>query len=101
METGLPHKTLLFTAWVGKGNRGEAVTLQEILAEAFVGTLGDAKRDFRWYRWSETGRLRLLEKVRQARQDRPEVAAALETLSYDELTSRIGRPTPAICLSSR
>jgi superfamily II DNA or RNA helicase len=88
LETGLPHKTLVFTAWVGKGNRGEAAALQRLLAESFARALGDAKRVYgtQWHDWTVVGRDRLQRKAKEAGKDRPKVAEALEALSHDELT---------------
>ncbi len=88
METGLPQKTLLFTAWVGKGDRAEAAVLKKLLAKAFADALCDAKDDYgsQWDEWVNTGCRRLQKKARKVEGSWPQIAEALDALSQDELT---------------
>jgi len=89
METGLPHKTLLFTAWVGEANSGEAAALKMLLAKAFDDAL-DAERlhyGHKWSAWMDTGRCRLEKQAAGAKS--PKVAEAVFALRDDELTSAL------------
>jgi hypothetical protein len=85
METGLPRKTLLFTAWVGETHAGEAAVLKTLLAESFADALAAEKRHFgsQWSGWAETGRRRLENKATDAL---TKVVEALHALGDDELT---------------
>jgi superfamily II DNA or RNA helicase len=88
METGLPRKALLFTAWVGEANGGEAAALKTLLAEAFADALAAVKRHFgrNWSGWTDTGRRRLEKK---AAGTSTKVADALSALRDDDLTSAL------------
>ena len=89
METGLPHKTLLFTAWVGEANGGEAAALKMLLATAFNDALDAERRHYglKWSAWTETGRRRLEKKAAGAKSTK--VAEAIRALCDDELTSAL------------
>ena len=88
METGLPRKTLLFTAWVGEANAGEAAALKTLLAESFADALAAEKRHFgrKWSGWTDSGHRRLEKKAAGAS---PKVADALRAIRDDELTSAL------------
>lgn len=88
METGLPQKTLLFTAWVGESNSGEAAALKKLLAAAFDDAVDAARHHYgrRWSAWTEIGRRRLEKKAAGSSK---EVADALRALREDELTSAL------------
>src|SRR5439155_14797220 len=88
METGLPRKTVLFTAWVGKADSGEAAALKTLVSAAFAHALGAVRRHYgsRWSSWTEAGR-RLLEKKAVA--STPKVAAALRAIRADDLTAAL------------
>lgn len=86
LECGLPQKTILFTSWVGAQRNGEAAALKKLLAEAFDGALGDARRSHRaeWFSWRSKGETRLKQK---AAEQSDQSAEALRKLSEDELTA--------------
>jgi hypothetical protein len=77
---------LLFTAWRGEANVGEAAALKTLLAQAFADALGAVKRQFgrKWSDWTDIGRRRLEKKAASAS---TKVADALRALLDDELTS--------------
>jgi hypothetical protein len=85
LETGLPRKTLLFTAWVGQRTAGEAAALKALLAEAFAHALASEKKRLgpTWSVWEESGCRRLEEKAAAAS---AKVGGALRALRDDELT---------------
>ena len=84
----MPCKTLLFTAWVGEANGGEAAALKTLLAEAFAEALIAVQRAFgrKWSDWMDAGRRRLERKAEGAL---PKVADVLRALCADELTSAL------------
>lgn len=61
IETGLPHKTIVFTSWVGRGSRGEAAVLRGALDAEFRAALRDVRRRHgrRWCTWTDRGVERL------------------------------------------
>jgi len=86
IDTGLPQKTIVFTAWVGDVNWGEAAGLHKLLQAAFDAALSSARKRYgrRWSKWIETGRARI-EKAASATS--PKIAEALQTIGADELTA--------------
>jgi superfamily II DNA or RNA helicase len=89
MEAGLPRKTVLFTAWVGRADSGEAAALKTLLSTAFSDALVDVKRHYgrRWSFWMEAGRRRLEERAAGA--STREVAAALSAVRADDLAAAL------------
>ncbi len=86
IDTGLPQKTIVFTAWVGDVNRGEAAGLRKLLQDAFDPALSSVRERYgrRWFRWIETGRARI-EKAASATSSK--IAEALQAVGTDELTA--------------
>jgi hypothetical protein len=86
IDSGLPHKTLIFTAWVGDADQGEAAALHKLIQAAFDAALFSARQRYghRWSTWTEAGRARI---ENAADATSPEIAEALRTVGRDELTA--------------
>jgi superfamily II DNA or RNA helicase len=101
IETGLPHKTIVFTSWVGDRDQGEADMLQKLLGKAFTGALDATRQHFGhlWTEWYKTGRMRLQrlagpveDTVTDAAE--AEVVSVLLTLAEDEVTAVLAGKHP-------
>lgn len=87
-ELGVPHKTIVFTSWVGAAHTGEAEMLRGMLAASFDAAL-DAYRGAnrkRWDAWVEAGRQRL---GRLSRDVDETIAGATSVLAQDDLTAAL------------
>ncbi|MBK7077317.1 MAG: DEAD/DEAH box helicase [Myxococcales bacterium] len=87
LETGVPHKTIVFTAWVGRGANGEAASLQRILQASYDDALATIRASLgrRWHAWSTAGQRRF--GAAADKTESPVVTSALGALADDELTS--------------
>ena len=84
-DLGMPHKTIVFTSWVGTPSTGEAATLRERLAAAFSVALAAFKKEKRrqWQAWLDAGRRRL---NGLAIRGDPLIAESIGALLNDDLT---------------
>lgn len=98
-KRGMPHKTIIFTSWVGDPISGEAALLRNRLVRAFSEALDTFRKSQirEWDTWLETGRRRLRRlDIHDDLDDRDKqrVAEALSTLSRDDLTvALVGKHT--------
>jgi superfamily II DNA or RNA helicase len=84
LRSGQPHKTIVFTSWVGEPMNGEAAVLRGVLTEAFSGALSAVKRKHpRWRDWKAAG-LRRLESLPSSAE--VDLQAVIRGLALDELT---------------
>lgn len=88
LDTGLPRKTIVFTAWVGEAESGEAAKLKKLLGAAFHKALASVRRGCgRWSEWLKTGCVRLEEKANDAEDAAlHDVATTLRALAENEIT---------------
>lgn len=85
LSSGLPHKTIVFTSWVGDATNGEAARLRNCLESAFQQALDVARHKHRsnWDAWRKAG-LRRLEVLPGG--DERDLRAVVRALGQDELT---------------
>lgn len=82
LRTGLPHKTIVFTSWVGQPVKGEASRLRGVLLDAFGHAMKDAKKGHpKWHKWRATGEARLRQRITE----RGTLAEICTALLRDEL----------------
>jgi hypothetical protein len=87
LRRGQPHKTIVFSSWVGAPMTGEAALLRTRLAEAFDEALLLVKRkNTRWDVWRAAGRRRL---EALCSDDEDDLSNVIQCLLQDELTTAI------------
>jgi hypothetical protein len=89
IETGgLPHKTIVFTSWIGDKTIGEANVLRKYLSDAFSVSFCAARNHYKkdWLAWSIKGKDLL---TKAAFKISGKSASALTALSGDELTTAL------------
>jgi hypothetical protein len=87
-ELGAPHKTIVFTSWVGAKHTGEAEMLRTMLADSFAAALDTYRLENHkhWSAWLESGRRRLASLSHDVDES---ITGAIVALARDDLTAAL------------